>query len=168
MGATRKFTFGFLTVFFGVGLLLACFYRVDDSVDQISHMENESQLETSTQFVHQELDQLASPFTRETVIELNEIVARSLAAIEAFDDSRKKVMPGKGIKKDRKLLVGLAQKAKQARDDMDAAGKRLLERGERYNEEIFDAMVRFVNRVDQEIQQEVDLYNEKFVEIDQS
>ncbi|QEG20676.1 hypothetical protein [Mariniblastus fucicola] len=105
------------------------------------------------EFEFQELEQLSSPFSKKTVLALNEIVARSLATIEAFDDQRRKA---DDHSERLKIYERLSIQAHQARSDMSAAGKRLRDSGEAYNEAIFNAMVRFVDDVDEEIRAEID------------
>lgn len=104
----------------------------------------------AARFVEQELDQLSSPFSRETVLELNAIVARSLDVIEEFDTARREhaVRPSSATGG---LYADLAQRADGARVDMAAAEQRLRQSGERFNEAILAAMVRFVDGVSTEI-----------------
>lgn len=112
----------------------------------------------ASRFVGQELDQLESPFTRETVLTLNEIVGRSFGAITEFDDARKRLgATGEARAAELGSVYGrLSAKAARARVDMNAAAERLRESGERYNREILSAMVRFVEQVDDEIREEAD------------
>ena len=111
----------------------------------------------ATGFARQELEQLGSPFTRETVLELNAIVARSLAAVEEFDAVRKAGADDadRAAAERRETLAALSDRAGRARSDLTAAAARLRDRGEPHNEAILAAMVRFANDVDGEIREEL-------------
>ncbi|MEM9702442.1 MAG: hypothetical protein AAF907_08365, partial [Planctomycetota bacterium] len=104
-----------------------------------------------TRFVEQQLNAESSPFTRETVLELNGIVARSLAAIDEFDACRRAVpLEGGAAESSVRLaqLDRLSVDAAAARWEMTTAGARLRGGEERYNPAILAAMERFVNGVD--------------------
>ncbi|QDU35768.1 hypothetical protein Mal4_00500 [Maioricimonas rarisocia] len=109
-----------------------------------------------SRFVSQGLEQLSSPFTEETVLALNAIVARSLAAIRKFDDIRRDSHGGENAAERLRQYAVASKEAKQARSDMEAASSRVRESGEKYNEEILAAMVRFVVKVDDEIREEIE------------
>ena len=111
----------------------------------------------SPRFVEQGLEQLGSPFTRDTVLRLNAIVARSLSAIEQFDRARMESGSNGGAERSASLrtYAELSRQAEQARIDMAAAGRQLRASGEAYNEAILAAMIRFVEDVDEEIGEEV-------------
>ncbi|MEM7049121.1 MAG: hypothetical protein AAF604_05655 [Acidobacteriota bacterium] len=107
----------------------------------------------SSQFVEQEL---RSPFTRETVLELNAIVARSLSIIGRFDTARKEfaTRPSTAAPQTLETYAALAAEAISARTEMSAANQRLRQSGEPFNEAILAAMIRFVDGVSEEIEQE--------------
>lgn len=107
----------------------------------------------SSKFERLELDQLSSPFTKKTVLKLNKIVGRSLAAVQEFDRIRRTPDAGSTRISDYRTLSATAN---AARSDMSAASVQLRNSGERYNEAIFAAMVRFVDDVDDEIRAEVE------------
>ncbi|MEM9599210.1 MAG: hypothetical protein AAGD06_33385, partial [Acidobacteriota bacterium] len=106
-----------------------------------------------SQFVEQELGQLRSPFTRETVLELNAIVARSLSVIGRFDEARREyaASPSTAAPKTLETYASLAVEADSAQADMSAANRRLRSSGEPFNEAILAAMIRFVDGVSEEI-----------------
>ncbi len=112
----------------------------------------------STTFVEQGLEHLESPFTKETVLELNAIVERSLLAIREFDVVRQGLLSDGAEPNDTHLRVheGLSQQAAVARCDMAAASDRLRRSREPYNEEILAAMIHFVDHVDEEIRAELE------------
>ena len=117
-----------------------------------------SQSEDEPKFAEQKLEDLTSPFTKETVLTLNAIVSRSLTAIETFDETRRELNNNTDDAQRVEILTTyteLSNTTRQARDDMAAAAERLRDSGERYNEAIFAAMVEFVNNVDKEIHQEI-------------
>lgn len=116
---------------------------------------------TST-FVEQQLVQLGSPFTRETVLTLNAIVARSLSTINAFDDAREQfdASDRKSAAEMLTMFQSLANQAALARQDMDAEVERLQNSDEPYNKAIFAAMVHFVDDVDEEIRAEIELLSD--------
>jgi hypothetical protein len=120
--------------------------------------ESRSFDDPSSTFVEQQLVQLGSPFTRETVLTLNAIVARSLSTINAFDDAREQLDASDRASAAEMLTMFhlLADQAALARQDMDAAAERLRNSGEPYNEAIFAAMVHFVDDVDEEIRAEIE------------
>ena len=116
------------------------------------------QNEDEPKFVEQKLEDLTSPFTKETVLALNAIVSRSLTAIDTFDQTRRELNDNTNDAQRVEILATyteLSNTTRQARDDMAAAAERLRDSGERYNEAIFAAMVEFVNNVDKEIHQEI-------------
>lgn len=118
---------------------------------------------SAPRFVEQELDQLGSPFTRETVLRLNAIVSRSLSAIEDFDRARTEPASSGGAQgpaaPDRSRVLEryteLSRQAAQARADMSAAAREVRGSGERYNDAILTAMAHFVDDVDEEIGEEL-------------
>ncbi len=132
---------------------------VAPGMEAIAAKSSESQADTgNSNYANQELDDLSSPFTRETVLVLNAIVSRSLSAIEAFDKARRE--PDCSDRLDNRATrlakyEDLSEQAHQARIDLVAAGKRLRESGEYYNEAIFAGMLDFVKSVDVEIRQEI-------------
>ncbi|MEM7783076.1 MAG: hypothetical protein AAF939_11090 [Planctomycetota bacterium] len=137
----------------------------DDQVSQLQAKEDETvvhadrieitsdQDNNSTAFIKQELGQMASPFTRETVIELNRIVSKSLKAINAFDKTRKLKQETDAEKLNQ--FRQLYDSAAKARVEMLATSHRVKTSGERYNKEILAAMVKFVDHVPIEISQEI-------------
>jgi hypothetical protein len=110
-------------------------------------------------------DQAKPPFSRETVIRLNEIVSRSLAAIRAYDgaigdiraaaDAAGAEDADAAVKK--RAAEGLAQvealyaDAAAALSDMRAAVDDLKTGGEDYNDAILAGMVDFVEDVEREL-----------------
>jgi len=125
--------------------------------DAVGEVESQLSDADSSRFVEQELENLASPFTKETVLALNSIVERSLSAIEEFDDARKQFVSGDDVLAAEAMIVyrSLSARAESARSDMGAERDRLLHSDERYNEAILAAMVHFVEQVDEEIRQEI-------------
>ena len=114
---------------------------------------NQSEIsEEKSRFVVQEITEIDSPFTRETVLKLNAIVQRSLNAINEFDHARS----SDNIYPDQRFNVytDLSEKASSAHADMALASNKLISSNERYNEEILSAMVYFVQQVDNEIREE--------------
>jgi len=120
--------------------------------------ESRSIDDPSSTFIEQQLVQLGSPFTRETVLTLNAIVARSLSTINAFDDAREQLDASdrESAAEMLTMFLLLVDQAALARQDMDAAAERLRNSGEPYNEAIFAAMVHFVDDVDEEIRAEIE------------
>ena len=117
-----------------------------------------SQSEDKPKFVEQKLEDLTSPFTKETVLALNAIVSRSLSAIESFDKARRELENDNDEIQRVEMLATytkLSQSTRQARGDMATAAERLRSSGENYNKAIFAAMVQFVNNVDEEIHAEI-------------
>ncbi|WP_171183078.1 hypothetical protein [Alienimonas chondri] len=112
---------------------------------------------TASPFIEQELDQLGSPFTRETVLELNEIVARSLTVIERFDEVRMQSDAATAPVSPGEVYGELSERADRARADLNATATRLRDSDERHNAAILAAMVRFVDGVDREIREEIAL-----------
>lgn len=119
---------------------------------------------TEPNFVEQGIDELSSPFTRETVLKLNAIVARSKDSIDTFDkivpDIRKAVAAqadGSGEAGTAAIaqLSELRQKAQQEVADMKAAEAVVRSSGEKYNDVILSAMVGFVVGVEDEIGDEI-------------
>ncbi len=115
-------------------------------------------LNEESRFVEQELDDIESPFTRETVLKLNSIVGRSLSAINEFDQLRSTASVADDRDPSRLLAVyqELSTKASAAQVDMGQESSRLVSSDEHYNEEILAAMVYFVSQVDSEIREEAD------------
>lgn len=120
-----------------------------------------------TAFVELGLDGFSSPFSRGTVIKLNEIVARSLAIIQEYDGSIGRIRvsadaAGTSREKRAEAMKGLAQlkrlssNAKSARDDMGAAEAALKSSGEKYNDAILAGMIAFVVKVDDELRTAAD------------
>ena len=104
------------------------------------------------EFVGQEIEQLTSPFTRDTVLKLNSIVRKSLDVIEEFDQVRKQASGGTFNDDEiRHKFAELSKRAASSRADMDLAEKELKSSGEKFNRPIFEAMKRFVVQVDEEI-----------------
>lgn len=128
----------------------------DESLGQSHAGVPKPQSSASSQFVEQELDDLTSPFTKMRVLNLNAIVARSLSAIEAFDEARKELKADDeaSVRSVLKTYAQLSEQARLARDDMQAASEQLKSSGEQYSKPIFAAMVHFVDDVDQEIRDE--------------
>ena len=126
-------------------------------LDAVHELDNQLADADSSRFVEQEIENLVSPFTKETVLTLNSIVARSLSAIEEFDEARKQFVSGDDVLvvEAMKVYRSLSARAASARNDMGAERDRLLSSDERYNEAIFAAMVHFVEQVDEEIRQEI-------------
>ncbi len=120
------------------------------------------------QFVEIGIGQLSSPFTTATVLKLNAIVARSKAVIDRFDASipaiRKSVAAGSAadatpdVKSRAKAslaeLDALSASASADLADMKAAERQVRSSGEKYNDTILSAMVRFVADVDDELRTE--------------
>ena len=121
--------------------------------------DQESLAETGdSRFVEQELEDIESPFTRETVLALNAIVERSLSAINEFDDARKQAEATSTQGQAELLAVyqAISERAALARRDMAGEGNRMLNSGEQYNQAIFAAMVHFVEQVDDEVRREIE------------
>lgn len=164
---------GWLSLFFVALLLGTAFFGCEAKSERRESVEakvdNSQAKETADQangrkpseFELQEIEQLDSPFTKETVLELNTIVGRSLAAIDAFDTARKVQNDETAIANQLDKFKKLSKQASDAKVDMDAAKERLLKSGEKYNDEIFQAMVRFVDEVDKEIRDEISTLSEK-------
>ena len=113
------------------------------------------------------LDQEAahSPFRAETVLKLNAITARSLAAIDAFDQSiaetRRLVddaLANQGARDAATVALGrldaLGREATAAHRAMTAADAAIRASGEPFDEIILAAIVEFVARVDSDIAEE--------------
>ncbi len=131
--------------------------------------------ESETEFVELGIDEFSSPFTKETVVRLNSIVGRSLASIQAYDGSVKKIEESidaslaggasaaeradamKGLAK----LEILSREAKAARKDLNDAEAELKSGDEKYNEAILAGMVAFVVKVDDELRIAVEVLNAK-------
>jgi hypothetical protein len=135
--------------------------RVDNVQDSVgttlrSAVETVEEVSQDESFAFEslELEHLSSPFKRETVLELNAIVARSLAAIQAYDLARRKPLDG-DVSAALGVYERLSVEARQARADIAASGKRIRESGEEHNRAILAAMVRFVDDVDKEIRESV-------------
>lgn len=117
------------------------------------------------EFVKQGAGDVRSPFTRETVIRLNAIVARSLAAIDEYDANIKSIrasidasVGASATVEDRsaaeagvKKVAALYDQAKLAYDDMRGAENDLKSSGEEYNAAILAGMVGFVVDVENEL-----------------
>ena len=135
--------------------------ELDTAVEQNIEIANSvppRQRKDKPKFVEQKLEDLTSPFTKETVLALNAIVSRSLSAIESFDETRREIKnDNNDVQRDEVLATytKLSRETKQAKDDMAAAAERLRDSNERYNKAIFAAMVQFVNNVDNEIHSEI-------------
>lgn len=134
---------------------------IDSSVNDGSNVKDGASPtktnDENSQFEFQELDDIESAFTKETVLKLNAIVARSLAAINAFDKARKmRTDDAQGTAELLEKCSQLSENASKAKADMDSAAKVLRESGETYNEAIFSAMVEFVDKVDKELHDEVE------------
>lgn len=122
--------------------------------------------EGSEAFAGAELEN--SAFTRERVLALNAIVARSLEAINAYDrdiaairasvtaavqedaGAEQRAAGASGLE----ILAALQAEAGAARNDFDDEVAALKESGEPYNESILAGMRTFVERVDREIADE--------------
>lgn len=143
---------GFMVALLAAALLSACAEHPQPNAE----LDQAVEVEASSQFVEQELEQLRSPFTRETVLELNAIVARSLSIIDRFDTARKLHAAGPSTDAPQTLetYTALAAEALSARQDMSVANQRLRHSGEPFNEAILAAMIRFVDGVSEEIEQE--------------
>lgn len=117
------------------------------------------------QFAEQELGQLRSPFTKETVLKLNAIVARSKKTIDRFD----REVPGireaiaaagkspAGRSKGKTAMArlnGLAIEDQTELHDIKRAEAQVRSSGEKYNDVILSAMVAFVTDVKTEIGEE--------------
>lgn len=111
------------------------------------------------------LEHLRPSFTRDTVIRLNAIVARSLATIREYDgeigelrrsveralaDGSHRSAATAGLEK----LGAFEQRSKRALDDMQRAVKKLRASDERYNAAILAGMVDFVEDVESELRHE--------------
>jgi len=119
------------------------------------------------EFVELGLDQFSSPFSKRTVLELNAIVGRSLAAIKEYDGAVPAVqesvdasLADKSSAKARakareniSRVERLADEATSARADLRAAEAALKASGEKYNDAILAGMIIFVEKVDDELQQ---------------
>ncbi|MEM7586621.1 MAG: hypothetical protein AAF560_24745 [Acidobacteriota bacterium] len=151
-GALRS---GFAATVLAATLLSACSEAPPSHLGVDPAAKSQASAESS-QFVEQELGQLRSPFTRETVLELNAIVARSLSVIGRFDTARKEhaASPSTATPQTLETYASLAAEAISAREDMSAANQRLRRSGEHFNEAILAAMIRFVDGVPEEIEQE--------------
>lgn len=114
------------------------------------------------EFVALGLEGFSSPFTRETVIRLNAIVGRSLAAIREYDGTIKDVQravegAGASTKDWDAAHTGIARlkilsrEAEAARAEMAVAEAELKSSGEKYNDAILAGMVAFVVKVDDEL-----------------
>ena len=128
-------------------------------------------------FVEVGIDQLSSPFTKDTVLKLNAIVGRSKLIIDRFDASiptiRKAVAAGAAADATPQVkrranaslgdLDGLAAGASADLADMKRAERQIRASGEKYNEPILAAMVRFVADVDDELRTEHRELSEKIV-----
>lgn len=142
-----------------IGSLVRVSVFPDTGSDQGAiHDESSLVLEEESRFVEQELDDIESPFTRETVLKLNSIVGRSLSAINEFDQVRSTAGVADNHDPSRLLAVyeELSAKASAAQVDMGQESSRLVSSDEHYNEEILAAMVYFVSQVDSEIREEAD------------
>ena len=117
------------------------------------------------EFVELDLDHFSSPFRKETVLRLNAIVGRSLAAIREYDGALPTVQDSIAASLADKRSAGararasvniarierLAGEAAAARDDLRDAEAELKESGEKYNEVILAGMILFVEKVDVEL-----------------
>lgn len=113
------------------------------------------------------LDDFSSPFSKETVLKLNAIVGRSLAAIKEYDGALPAVQDSVAASLADRRSAGarakareniahverLADEATDARDDLRAAEEELKASGEKYNEVILAGMIIFVEKVDDELRQ---------------
>lgn len=104
------------------------------------------------EFVELSIGDLNSPFTKDTVLALNAIVATSLATIKAFDKELPAIQ--KSVDSATAKLDTLSHQSKTALVDIKAAQSKLEASGELYNAAILSAMVSFVNDVDTEIREE--------------
>jgi hypothetical protein len=119
-------------------------------------------------FVELGPDELASPFSTDTVLKLNAIVQRSLETIQAYDKEFRairaaigKAAAGDAVQADRAAaqaalarLEELSAAAASAHTDMNDAVEQLKGSGEKYNDALLAGMVDFVAKVDAEINQE--------------
>jgi uncharacterized protein (UPF0335 family) len=118
------------------------------------------------EFVELGLDQFSSPFSKQTVLKLNAIVGRSLAAIKEYDGALPAVQDSVAAsladkasararaeaRKNIARIERLANEATSARTDLYAAEAELKASGEKYNDVILAGMIIFVEKVDDELQ----------------
>ncbi len=91
------------------------------------------------------------PFEEATVLNLNAIIRRSKAAIDAFDlASKQKAAPSKD------MLIKLAAQAEAARVDFEAAAVTLRKSDVYYDKPILSGMATFVDEVEKELKAERD------------
>ncbi len=109
-----------------------------------------------------------TPFDRETVVKLNEIVGRSLAAIREYDGSideiRAQVEAGAApnatpaaraaAQTALASLESLHERASVARDDLSVASTALKASGRYYDPVVLGGMTEFVERVERELKAE--------------
>lgn len=121
-----------------------------------------------SQFTELGPDQMSSPFTKPTVLKLNAIVARSKSVIDQYDGAipgiRSAVAAGgqphaspaakRRAQTDFGQLVAMHQRATAAQVDMKRAEREVRASGEKYNDVILAAMVRFVDDVADELSTE--------------
>lgn len=145
--------------------LLAACGSVGNSAPAAALGPDEGAGGTEPEFVELGLDQFRSPFTNETVLKLNAIVGRSLAAVKEYDGAINEIQrsidaaraagapdSARAEAKDGLARVArLSDEAKSARDDLRAAEAGLKASGEKYNEVILAGMTAFVVKVDEEL-----------------
>ena len=163
----------FVVGIFQMGFLIGCGLPSQENVDRPDTTELVSVQPNDTptteeasrdqlnqrDFVVQELSQLTSPFTKERVVVLNAIVEKSLAVITEFDEARKGINQEdqKQLNEFARKLQALSKRAVAARQSMADAKVDLENSGEEYNKPIFAAMVKFVDDVDEEIRNEIEV-----------
>ena len=97
-----------------------------------------------------------SPFTKETVLKLNAIVQRSKTTVDEFDRLMYARTKDK-VDKEQSLtrIEELSQAAAIALSDIRTAVKELEASGEDYDQALLIRMVRFVRRVDNDIEKKI-------------
>jgi hypothetical protein len=164
-----------MTKLIGVSILMstlaACVGDGEPSPTVVSQLEEDAAANElaaaapDAEFVELGLDQFSSPFTKETVLRLNAIVGRSLAAIREYDGAINAIersidaARAEGATKSERAKAndGIAQVARlsveatAARADLGAAEAALTAGREQYNEVILAGMTTFVAKVDDEL-----------------
>lgn len=153
-----------------LGTAVAC-SSIDGSSAEAQNSATGNKAAEAPQFVEQGVNELSSPFTRETVLKLNAIVARSKDSIDTFDkiipDIRKSVDAAAASRNAKAADAAMAQlnqlrqKAKQEVTEMKAAEAVVRSSGEKYNDVILSAMVGFVVGVEDEIGDEINALNKQ-------